>query len=382
MSSAIGTVVNILKPILYGIAIAYLLTPLVNFSDKWLSRLAQRFHKKALTEKSLKGIRCISILLTMVFMLVLLGALIGMIIPQLIDSIATFSNDFPGYLERLSVWFNQYLDTDPQLAQVANTIFDKLSANYEQWWDNIQPALNSLVTGVTTGVFGVINAVKNILIGLIISIYLLFGKDLFAAQAKKICYAALETEHANAFICGARHTHSVVINFIVGKLIDSFIIGIICFIGMNLLGLPMPLLISVIIGVTNVVPFFGPFIGAIPSTLILLLINPMSWDWVTFIIFVLVLQQFDGNILGPKILGESTGLSSFWVIFAILVAGGLFGFVGMVIGVPIFAVIYGSIRALLLRSLTRKGLPAGTDQYKTLDHIDAATGNPVQRKKE
>lgn len=379
LASAIGAVIDILKPVLYGIVFAYLLTPLVNLSDKWLLKLFSKRGKKPVSPKFKRGARCLSIFLALVLMLLLLSALISMIIPQLIESIASFANGLPGYLERFSVWINQYLESEPQLAQIANTLFETITNNYEQWWENLRPALNSVLTGVTVGVFGVINGLKNILIGLIISIYLLFSKDIFAAQAKKITYALLETRKANIFISGVRHSHKVLIHFIVGKLIDSLIIGVICFIGMNLLGLPMTLLISVIIGVTNVIPFFGPFIGAIPSTLILLLINPMSWQWVTFVIFVFALQQFDGNILGPKILGESTGLSSFWVIFAILVAGGLFGFVGMVVGVPFFAVIYGGLRALISRSLKGKGLPAETEDYKGLDHIDEATRKGVKQ---
>lgn len=382
VSSGIKTIINILKPVLYGLVIAYLLTPVMNFFETRILRLFHRLNKaskKTVKPGKLKKIaRCISIFITLILMLLLLTALISMIIPQLIQSITGFANGFPTYVDQFSAWMGTHLENNSQFKAFAEQTFEKLSQNYEQWWQNLKPALNSVVTGVTTGVVGIFSALKNILIGFIISIYVMFSKDLFAAQGKKLIYAIFELKRANAFLSTARQTHRIFSGFIVGKLLDSLIIGIICFICMSIFNWPFALLISVIIGVTNIIPFFGPFIGAIPTAFIILLIEPMTCIY--FIIFILILQQFDGNILGPKILGDSTGLSSFWVIFAILVAGGLFGFIGMIIGVPLFAVIYSMLKVITTKSLAEKGLPSKTEDYENLIYIDAKDKKVIEQK--
>ena len=222
---------------------------------------------------------------------------------------------------------------------------------------------------------GTVNILKNVIVGIIIAIYVLNSKDLFAAQAKKIAYSIFSTEHANLFIKNTRFIHRVFGGFITGKLLDSLIIGMITFVFMSVFDMPYVVLISVIIGVTNFIPFFGPFIGAIPCSFLVLMVSPLKCLY--FVIFILILQQFDGNILGPKILGDSTGLSSFWVMFAILIAGGLFGFVGMIIGVPLFAVLYSLITTLVNRSLADKDLPVKTSDYFFMDCIDPDTHKPV-----
>ncbi len=218
-----------------------------------------------------------------------------------------------------------------------------------------------LVTGISLSVMNVINIVKNLLIGLIVAIYVVNSKETFISQAKKITYSILPEPNAAFVIDQFRLAHRMFGGFIIGKMIDSLIIGVICFVGMSILNIPYVMLVSVIIGVTNIIPFFGPFIGAIPSALLILLANPLKSLY--FLVFVLVLQQFDGNILGPKILGDSTGLSSFWVLFSILLFGGLWGFIGMVIGVPLFAVIYHLIRLTVNHFLRKKELSTVTEEY-------------------
>lgn len=207
----------------------------------------------------------------------------------------------------------------------------------------------------------------NFFIGLIIALYLLVSKELFAGQGKKMIYALFEEETGNLLIKNIRFVHSTFGGFISGKLVDSLIIGMLCFIGMTLLNLPYPLLVSLIVGVTNIIPFFGPFIGAVPSIILILMVNPLQALY--FGIFVFILQQFDGNILGPKILGDKTGLSSFWVIFSITIFGGYWGFIGMAIGVPVFAVIYAAWKAFISRSLQKKGLSTDTVEYLDLAEI-------------
>ena len=220
-----------------------------------------------------------------------------------------------------------------------------------------------------------ISFLKTVLVGFISAVYMLNSKDTFSAQGKKLIYSMFHTDTANVILENIRFVHKVFGGFITGKLLDSLIIGLITFFAMSILQMPYVLLISVIIGVTNIIPFFGPFIGAIPSTLLIILVSPLQG--VYFVIFILILQQFDGNILGPKILGDSTGLASFWVMFAILLFGGMFGFAGMVVGVPLFAVIYSAVSGLVNRSLGKKKLSVQTADYITLDHIDAESGEMI-----
>jgi len=233
---------------------------------------------------------------------------------------------------------------------------------------------------VYVGVKGLITLVKNLFIGIIVMIYLLNIKDTLCAQAKKITYGLFSVRMANAIVDKARFVHKVFGGFIIGKLVDSLIIGIITFVLLSIVKMPYTLLISVIVGVTNVIPFFGPFIGAIPSSILLLLVSPKKC--VVFLILILIIQQFDGNILGPKILGESTGVSSFWVLFSILLFGGVLGPIGMIIGVPTFAVLYRLVAEFIEKRLTWKHLSTSTADYGELDYVDENRRTFVNRKSE
>jgi len=241
--------------------------------------------------------------------------------------------------------------------------------------NTILPHSQSLAAGVSQGVIGAVGFMMDFVIGIIISVYFLNSKDTFLAQIKKFIVANFKERTVEEIFSGASYTNKTFGGFISGKIIDSVIIGIICFLVMSVFGWEYSLLISCIVGITNIIPFFGPFIGAIPSTLLLILVNPMHALY--FVIFVLILQQFDGNILGPKILGDSTGLESFWVLFAVLVGGGLFGFIGMVIGIPIFAVIYYYAGRTLNRKLERKGFSTDLKDYR----IDPYRTKPAKTKK-
>ena len=236
------------------------------------------------------------------------------------------------------------------------------------------PSITKLLGNVTVGVIGVVNALKDSILGIIISVYVLYAKEQFIAQAKKIIVALTPDNFSKPFISLVRETHGVFGGFISGKIIDSLIIGVLCFIGTSILGMPYAVLVSVIVGVFNVIPFFGPFIGAIPSALLILMVDPLKCLW--FVIFIIVLQQFDGNILGPYILGGTTGLSAFWVIFAILTFGGLFGFIGMFVGVPVFAVIYTLISRGINKKLEKKGRSTATADYL---YLSSAQQEPPQK---
>ena len=208
----------------------------------------------------------------------------------------------------------------------------------------------------------------NVLIGVIISVYLLVSKEKFLRQSKKVIYALCKPKKANLILHIGRKANEIFNGFIIGKIIDSAIIGVLCFIGVSIFKMPYALLVSVIVGVTNVIPVFGPYIGAVPCAILILLVDPMKG--LGFIIFIILLQQLDGNVIGPKILGESTGLSPFWVVFSILLAGGLFGIVGMIVGVPTFALIYYIIKLFIQQKLEAKNLPTDTNEYTDVSHVN------------
>ena len=251
----------------------------------------------------------------------------------------------------LEQWLNS--DVLPNLESVSTTF---------QWVRiTILPNLTGVVAGVSGMLVGFLVLVKDLIIAVIVSVYLLARKDIFAAQSKKIVYSLFRTDIADLLVEETRNAYKIMSGFINGKLLDSLIIGIICLICCNIFKFPYPALIAVIIGVTNIIPFFGPFIGAIPCGLLIFLVNPLQA--VYFAIFILALQQFDGNILGPKILGDSTGLASFWVLFSILLFGGLFGFAGMVLGVPVFAMIYSVVSRTVAYGLRSRNLPVETEDY-------------------
>ncbi len=369
---------EILTPVTYGLVMAYLLNPIYNFFKRHIEKL---FSRKARTPSArvLKASKALSITITLILALVVVMGLLSLVVPQVIDSIFGIVESLPGNLARLSATLDEMLKSYPQLDETAMNLYNNLTAMLDQWIQNdLMPQLNSLVRTLSSGIFGAVNLLKNLLIGIIICVHVLSSKLTFCGQVKKMIYAVLPTKKANLLLDNVRYTHRVFGGFINGKLLDSLIIGLICFAFMAGFNLPYAMLVSIIIGVTNIIPFFGPFIGAIPSILLILLVDARSA--LVFAIFVLVLQQFDGNILGPKILGDSTGLSSFWVIVAILLFGGLFGFVGMIIGVPTFAVAYSLIGMALDRSLRKHSLPVELDTYIRLDHMEEDTLQPIDKK--
>ncbi len=355
--------VSIMLPIIDGIAIAYLMNPVMMYIEERIVRplykKSRHYQKNKKTDSIIRGI---AVFFSMVIFFLIIVGLILLIVPQLVNSIESIVSKLPSYMNSLNIFLSKSLSDHPYIAE----LFDTYSDQVEDFvTDKIIPMLQSTVSSISSSIFAsvyeiLVNAFKFI-IGSIISIYLLYRKDLHLAQIKKIVYAYMPQNKADTFISNSRYINQTLGGFISGKLVDSLIIGIICFICMNILKLPYPLLISCIVGATNVIPYFGPFIGAVPSAFLVLLINPRKC--LIFLIFILILQQFDGNILGPKILGESTGLSSFWVIFSITLFGGLFGFVGMFLGVPVFAVIYSAFKTYIETRLKKRNLPTETSYY-------------------
>ena len=360
--SVLKGITEILKPFLYGVVFAYLLAPLCNKIEE---KLFQIFPKAK--EKARRFICFIAIVISLCVAIAVIWLIIMMIIPQVWDSVMKIIQMVPQKLTVVNNWIEHMLENQPEL----QAYFEEFSSQAES---NINSLLNvdtiqkvqSIINSLSVQLFGVLGVVKNIFLGLLISAYLLGSRKLFGAQAGLILHGVFSDKWAKIIEEEISYTDKMFNGFLVGKIIDSAIIGLLCFAGTSIMGFEAPAFISVIIGITNIIPFFGPFIGAIPCGLLLLLENPMHCLY--FIIFIFVLQQLDGNVIGPKILGNTTGVSSFWVLFAILLFGGMWGVVGMVIGVPLFAVIYDIIRKLVYRGLRKHKRESMITDYEEKYH--------------
>ncbi len=367
--SGFKKLLQILTPIIDGVALAYILTPLLNFVEReWIGRIYTR-SKKEMTPKRKKSMRSWSILVTYMIFIGLIFLFFRLIIPQLIASIKSIIYQFPRLINNLEAFIAELFDDNPDIESTLNEFITDYSIQLNNIVQTkLIPQAEDLIKTFSLSVINVFKALFDLIIGVIISLYLMSTKELLAGQTKKILYAQYENKEANRIISGIRYSHSVFIGFLGGKLIDSVIIGILCFIIISIVGIPYAVLVSVIIGVTNIIPFFGPYIGAIPSILLVLMINPIKALYL--LIIILVLQQLDGNVIGPKILGDSTGLSSFWVIFSITVFGGMFGLAGMILGVPTFAVIYALVKYKVNRKLKAKSMPQDTTSYINVGAVD------------
>ncbi|SEP92006.1 Predicted PurR-regulated permease PerM [Lachnospiraceae bacterium NE2001] len=365
-----------MTPIIIGFVIAFLLNPLVNHLRWAIKRDFKRMFKKA-DEKRLTSVAdALAVTLSVLFLLLIITALLWILIPQLYESVQNLYNNFDQYVTNVENMVNKLIKDYPDLEGMVNNYMDDLEETIKKiLTDKLLPNMNNIVVAISNGVVGGLKMILNFVIGIIAAIYILASKDKFSAQAKKIIYSIFDKEKGNKILSTIDYVDGVFSGFIGGKLLDSFIIGAICFIFCTIVNMPYAMLISVIIGVTNIIPFFGPFIGAIPSALLVLVESPKMC--VVFIIFIIVLQQVDGNIIGPLILADSTGLSSFWVLFAILVGGNLFGFFGMVLGVPTFACIYALLTHQLRNNLNKRGLKNDTEYFVALRGFDE-NGNPVR----
>ncbi len=369
LSNGFHAFLAVAMPILDGLILAYLLTPILNGVEKrCLIPLCMKCNI-GVNKRSRKKIRALSILLTVLIVSFIIYSFFSMVIPQLVKSIQSIILQFPIYVNNLTIWVKKLLADNPDIETAVVEVMDTYSVELNNFLNlSLLPKMNEVIKDVSLSFLSFLMRLWNLIIGFIISIYILGSKELFAGQAKKIVYALFETNTANAIISDVRFTHRTFSGFMVGKIIDSIIIGIICFLGTSMMGTPYAILISVIVGITNIIPFFGPYLGAIPSAFLILMVNPLQCLY--FIIFILVLQQFDGNVLGPKILGDSTGLSGFWVIFSITLFGGIFGVLGMIVGVPVFAIFYAGVRAFINQLLLRKKLPADTGNYLNVGSIE------------
>lgn len=365
---------RVTTPIICGLIIAYLMTPILNSFEKGL--LNPLFDKMKIkpSVKREKIIRALSILLTVVLVFFILYAIIAMLISQIVPSIRAIISNFDTYVDNVSAWLDKLLENNPDLKNYVVPQVSKASAELEKWLEDTATLLaksSEILKTVSLSIISFVKATWNFIIGFIISIYVLASKETFSDQSKKMLYALFQTDAANSILKSFRFIHRTFIGFISGKVLDSIIIGLLCFIGTTIMNTPYAILVSVIVGVTNVIPFFGPYLGAIPSALLILIVDiTHPLNCVYFVLFIFLLQQFDGNILGPKILGDSTGLSGFWVIFSITLFGGLFGIPGMIVGVPIFAIIYAAIKKIINHNLEKKKLPTDSASYNDMECVD------------
>lgn len=374
VGTAIDFVLSGLEPVLYGLAIGYLICPLVNFVERPLRKQLEKKMKKP--DLSRKIARAGGIVFALGIVILVVYAVIAMILPELTDSVLKLISELPDNYDRVVGWIDGVLADNPALADVTFRALDYV----ETWlYSEMLPNVQNYVVSLTSSMFSILTGTFNMLVGLIVSVYVLVSKDVFLAQTKKIICALLPAEKANSLMDIGRYAHKTFGGFLSGKIIDSLIIGVLCFVGMSILKLPYALLISVIVGVTNVIPFFGPYIGAVPSAFLILLVSPIQCLY--FVIFIFALQQFDGNILGPHILGNATGLSGFWVVVSILGFGHMFGLVGMIIGVPTFAVFYTLVAEAVNKRLGRRGLDPDQDFFN-LYHVPDGTAPKTDSEEE
>lgn len=355
----IKKIFGVLSPVIIGLIIAYLINPMVKFFAKYIYKVIGK--KASSSEKAGKAARVSNaiavVIATLVFAVVIIG-FFWLVIPQLISSISSFVLTLPEKINIISDWVKERLNEDKQLQTVLTGLLD-----YGNNWvkNDLSKFATNAASYLASGVWSVVNFLKNFGLGLIFAIYLLLSKERLIRQCKKMLFAFLDDKTVASVLEWLSRSHEVFSGFINGKLLDSLIIGILCFIGTTILRIPYALLVSVVVGVTNVIPVFGPYIGGVPAAILVTIADPLKGLY--FSIFIILLQALDGNVIGPKILGDKIGLSNIWVMFAIVVAGGLFGLPGMLIGVPAFAVIYYAFALLVNHRLKKKNKSTLSDDY-------------------
>lgn len=371
IGAAISYLGDLLAPFIYGGVVAYLLRPVCNFYERVLLKyLPRQLHK---------AVPGFAVALSLLTGILAVYVLIIMIVPNVYESIRTLWRSLPDKVNQFLGWARTIFGEDEMLLGALNELYSYLYSSVQHWADNtLEPYISSvlnIVTGVGTGIYKVAKFLYNILIGLIVACYLLAGRKKLARQGELIVRSTLKPKWADAVLREIAFMDRMFGGFIDGKILDSAIMGVLCYLGCIIFRFPNALMVSAIVGVTNVIPFFGPFIGGVPATLLIMIDSPIKGLW--FIVFILALQQLDGNLIGPTILGDRTGLSSFWVLFAIILCGGLWGVMGMVVCVPAFAVLFDILEKLIRRGLADKDKIELWEKYKA----DFPEEAPKSRKK-
>lgn len=359
------TIMRILRPFAFGAVIAYLLSPVCNWFERRMAELFELEKKPEATAQKLKRLLSgVSIFFSLFLFCFVIYVLVSMVVSQVFSSIQMLVTAMPGYILTTTEWMEKLVKEDAFLINYVEQYSEQILNGVQDFAKTqLLPNINNIISGGSISVLTLLMTAKDLVIGLIVAVYFMNSRKIFARQAKQVVYALFppkehlkedQMQTADWILKEADIINDYLGGFIKGKLLDSLIIGLICMIFTSIVDMPYAVLVSVIIGVTNIIPFFGPFIGAIPTAVLILMVDPVKCIY--FIIFILILQQFDGNILGPKILGNTTHLSSFWVLFAILLFGGVFGIVGMVIGVPVFAFFYQLAREWVLNRLKKQNI--------------------------
>ena len=347
----VGDSIRVLLPFIIGFTIAYLFNFILRFYEECILNF------KVINNIKKKYKRAISILLTYATVILLLFLFINFIFPQITASLVGLAKDTPEFVDNTSkkiIELSQNFDINEEFSKILVGRWNEFVSYLVNFSTNLIPIIGNIIKNVLSSVW-------NIVLGVIISIYLLMDKENFVALGRKITFAFFSKEKANKILELSRRSNDIFGKFIVGKILDSFIVGILTFIILTITKMPYTTLVSFIIAITNIIPFFGPFIGAVPSIIIIFLVSPIKALW--FILIVFVIQQIDGNIIGPKILGDSLGISAFWILFALLVTGKVLGVIGLIIGVPVFAIIYSITKDIVESRLKKKELPHETKDY-------------------
>lgn len=357
IGEVLDSFVQILSPFIYGGVVAYLLRPMCNGYEG--------FFRKRLPIRARRYAEVLAIVLSILTMFVVIYALIAMVAPQVYESVITMWNAIPSRVRTFLAWAESTFGEDDRMDVIFNafnTSYENLYTEMENWVRNtVMPQVTTVISGVGSSMFKVLRVLYNLLIGLIVAVYVLFSRKRFSRQCAMLVRSLFSERWAEAILNEVALVDRMFGGFIDAKILDSAIIGVLCYLGCSILRMPNTLLVSVFIGITNVIPFFGPFIGAVPATLLILIEDPIKALW--FVIFTLFLQQLDGNVIGPRIMGNRIGISGFWVMFAIIFFGGTWGVVGMVVGVPLFAVIYDLVRKFVRNGLRNKGKQEIWEQY-------------------
>ena len=377
LAKGFGRLIDVLKPFIYGFVIAYLLKPVVDAVEKAVKDIIEKLFRK-----KVEGCRGVSIAITFVILLVVITLMFCAIIPGLITSIKVLIVKVPRSLREFEYWLTALIGEglgNDLVSSLTGTIENAYEHIYESIQKFLLPNLENIVSQVAGGFGGMLGVLKNVIIGCVVAIYMLASWEKFGAQARIMLYGLISEKPADWIYNELKLTNRLFGGFISGKLVDSAIIGVICFVVCALLNMPYALLVSVIVGITNIIPFFGPYLGAVPAAILILTESP--YKCVIFIVFIIILQQIDGNVIGPKILGDKVGVSSFWILFAILFFGSYWGVIGMIVGVPLFGVIYDLMKRIINFGLTKHGREDMMEDYNREFQTDSKEDKDKEEKK-
>ncbi|MBP5426650.1 MAG: AI-2E family transporter [Clostridiales bacterium] len=366
VTTRILDMIKSVRAVIYGIILAYLFNPIMMSSRRFILHLLE--NKQCGLNKK-RCAKIISITITVVIGIVILTLICFVILPSTYNTLADLLPKLPSLVDQYLITLSEKIASSKKLNSTFYQVLEKSMLYFEDWFSNsLISKSNSILSYVTKSIMNVTRITFDLVVGIIVAIYAFMEKEKFIAQSKKIIYALFNIKSANYIIDTARYAHKTFSGFLIGKIIDSLIVGIISYPILLVMHIPYALLLSVIIGITNIIPYFGPLIGAVPCTILVFLVDGKKS--VYFILFIIILQQIDGNIIGPKILKNTTHVSEFWVTFALLLAGGIWGFIGMIIGVPLFAVLYSIVKHIIEKLLLQKNLPADSCSYINAKNID------------